>query len=151
MTWGGLHHGYQCSGEQWWGGASRVWGTVVKALNFILKHVGKTLDQRWVKRREWCFSIYTREFESDRWSGQHIQTLGRGYVRKSNCCFQSLSQNWLIVTPWTAACWLPCPSQSPRVSQTHAHWVKLSGWCPSSTHNHLILCWTREVYPFAFR
>ena len=29
----------------------------------------------------------------------------------------------LFATPWTAACQVPCPSQSPRVAQTHVHWV----------------------------
>ena len=52
---------------------------------------------------------------------------------------QLLSCVWLFATPWSTACWLPCPSLSPGVS---------SNSCPLSQWWYLIIL--SSAAPFSF-
>ena len=57
---------------------------------------------------------------------------------KSELVIHSLSCVWLLVTPWTATCGLPCPSPSPGVC---------SNSCPSSQWCHPAIL--SSVVPFS--
>ena len=52
---------------------------------------------------------------------------------------QSLSCVWILATPWTVACRLPCPSPTPRA---YSNSCPLSQWCHSTISSSLV--------PFSF-
>ena len=48
---------------------------------------------------------------------------------------QSLSHIWLFVSPWTAACQVPCPSPSPEVCSNSC---PLSQWCHPAVSSSVV-------------
>ena len=48
---------------------------------------------------------------------------------------ESFSHVWLFMTPWTAACRLPCPSLSPRACSNS---FPLSQWCHQTISSYVV-------------
>ena len=124
----------------WWGGASRVLCTVVKTLNFILKHVRKTLDQRCV-RGEWCFSIYTKgSLKVIDWVVSASNLRQRACERLTVVFSHSVKSDSFRPHGLQHASF-PVLHYLLEFSQTHVDWFWETRWMMPSNH---LICWTKR-------
>jgi len=77
----------------------------------------------WLTSLSITFSIHTTQLKLYTYTNISLYIYLHVCMLSHLSSIQSLSHVWLFVTPWAAACRLPCPSPTPGAYSTHVHRV----------------------------